>query len=446
VPYWDALAAKHPHVVDYFLAGGRERVAQRAAALHAALDLTAPLIAAEVATRVGALAAELNKEDPHYRYDITITGEPVEPLNAAGGTVLLQSERLDNGTYVSVAVVQKHRYSLIDSPIGGTLTIRLQDGDDELREKVNAFWEFGRPLELPPGTLDVTLNAPGGLGGAFTGGGGFFGPAPSPEMTPQQWRAVVVSPDDDVVAELHLQVSRPTLGQLGGAEFELHDSHGLFDATLSVPSGGAEPKRINFAFKMHDLAGRPVEEVLPVARLLSSLHEPNEIQLRPRYGTKVIVRAPCEGDAAFDRGLLLHIEDLAFVQQRAPGTVCVPDELDPGFATELHDHVRMLQGEAITGTWDQLTAHLNAPRPATTKLLEHGGVLAIARNTSIEVDGQEIDLGVFTTFLHSVSLAPDQPDDPMQAKLVPGADNRFTRRAGAPPGKLEEGGLDSPHR
>lgn len=431
--HWHDRASRHPHVIDYFFGGGRDRIGKRSRALQAmVLDPTRALTVEDAAGAIATIQAALNNEDPHYLYEISISvTQP--PRDDATGAVLQHTRQLDDGTYLTVRVIAKHRYSLQDSPIHGTLTISVPDAAKlpDLRQKIQAFENFGRVLDLPEG-VSIDIVAPGGLGGSFVDGGAWIGPAQAQSLPP--FRLCAVSPAGEALAELLVEVppGRHTVGPAGGAEAHFADGSGAFTGTLRIsPPGSSGSGTMNGDVHLDDVSGRPIDEVLPAVRLVAQLHPPNELQVRPQYGNKSWAQAPIPVDIGFEQGTRLHLEDLALVQRYAEEPVLVPSEIDPAFATELHEYARQLRGDVITGTWDEVMLNLTASRYEIEATISGGGALAVDREISMDILGQVVHLGFFTTILHTAVVAGEQPGDQHRIRLVPGEDPTFTRRAGA---------------
>jgi hypothetical protein len=247
-------------------------------------------------------------------------------------------------------------------------------------------------------------------------------------------RLVVVNPTGEVLGELQLQVATTTSGRLGGAELHVADPANHLTGVLQIMAPNDHGERAaSFAISVGSLPGRAVMSVLPVVRVLSHLHPPNEFQLRPQYGNKAMMKSSVDqGCALLTYGGLTHLEDLGILQEYTEIALEVPEEIDVPFATELRHHVRMIGGEIITGTWDEILLHL---RPSVTRadvidVLPDDGILAMDRETSVELDGHEICLGKFTTILHSIRIADQQPADESLLRLVPSIEAGFTQRAG----------------
>lgn len=131
-------------------------------------------------------------------------------------------------------------------------------------------------------------------------------------------------------------------------------------------------------------------------------------------------------------GWVAHLEDLAVVQQHVTSTILVPEAVEPEFANELHPYARMLSGEQLNGTWDEVEARLSPGVSRTTIQAQRdgGGPLAWDRQIAITLGGEDLELGTFTTILMSVRLADEQPEDEGRFGLVPAADNSFIPKGG----------------
>ena len=99
--HWHDLASRHPQVIDYFFGGGRDRVAQRSRALQLAiLDPTQPLMSMDVAASLSVMMAALNRDDPHYRYDLMTSPTPPTARSHLIAA-MAQTQQLADGGYVA---------------------------------------------------------------------------------------------------------------------------------------------------------------------------------------------------------------------------------------------------------------------------------------------------------------------------------------------------------
>lgn len=428
--HWDSLAAQHPHVVDFYFLGGRERVAARSRALLAQVaDPSEPLRATDVAAALDTMRQALSRDDPHYRYDF-LTSSAQPPVEQLTEFLLARTTQLREGDFLTVGVLAKHDYATEDHPITGLLSVNLLD--DTVAEDFTAKWEaalkFGRGLELPDGAVTMTIEAPGGLGGSVELGSGRIGPARVSNPVPE-WRLAISDPAGKTRSELVLQTREHTRGPLGGAEVTMAHSSGAFTLTLQLDPLDDRPiGRMTFAA---NLDGQPIEGAVHVARFLNALCRPNEVVFLPRHGNRALARQAVDNDKPLlSAPLLRHLEDLAVIQTLADDVVRFPDEVDPGFANELRQYVRMLEGEEVRGTWDEMTLTFveDTPRHLLHQL-KTGQAVVHDHDVHVEVDGQTVRLGRFRTTVPA-AVARDGEVKAGPVVLVPVDDrNTYTRIA-----------------
>ena len=440
--HWNSLAAQHPQVVDYFFNGGRDRLLLRQQGLLKALgDPFAPVTPGDIAASLEMTREMLNSADPYYRYEFLTTSEEAPPtheqLEPLGPYALAHATSIVGGGFLTIRVVPKHRYSLTDEPIGGTLNIKIADPERarEFQKALDGFKRFGRALDIPNGSLFATISAPGGLATTIEGGAARISPALA-EQPPTRMRFAIVDANDEVIAQVPLETRSHTIGQAGGAEMILSDPSNTIDVTMQIAPPDEHDSRIAFSITMHNLAGRPARLVGDASLVLGHIRAPNEIRLLAEFGPQKLASHKLDGDVEMlGLGAGLHIADLALLQNFAAFEITVPDELDPSFATELHHYARLLRGEDITGTWDEITVHLkpDADLEKLTPLLAHGGVVAMSETQEVQIPGRDewIEIGPFTTILAAAELAEGEDVSSGSVRLVPaGGNNQFTQRKG----------------
>jgi hypothetical protein len=332
-----------------------------------------------------------------------------------------------------VTLTPRYPEAVEDRPIDGDLTISIDDpaAAAEFRQQYEDFHVYGRALDLPEGSVSVTINAPGGLGGTITGAGGRIGTAAVGESSPP-CRLVTVDPAGNLLAELKLNCLDPTRGAGGGAEVRLTDDAGVIDGILRLhPPDPDGHGRANFTFSVRETAGEPLMPVLPAMRLLRTFRAPNRGQLRPEFGATVYTESEVGDDEYLDEVVFDYFENLAYLQALATKPVLVPDMVERRWAAELDQTVRMLKGEVLTDTWDEITLELTVPRSKLKGVFAaDSGALALERNMLWDIGGEQVDLGPFTTICSTARLADKQPKNTRKAILVPGDDPTMTRRAG----------------
>lgn len=444
-PHWDSLASRHPHVIDYYFGGGRDRVEQRAKALVAAvIDPTRPLTPADVAASLEIMRTRLNIDDPHYRYEFITGASSPAPPAPGDDCVMARTQQMTDGGFLTIRVVPRHAYATVDRPITGSLEIDL--GTDpalaaEFRSAFDGFKRFGRALHLPDGLVVGNLDAPGGLGGAFEAGGGYIGPS-FVDSPPDKWRLVLVDGSESPIATVPLLTESATTGLLGGVELKLADPSKTLrvEIQLEPPVAPDEtgavhgsPGSFRFNMQITALEGKPADEVVNVARLAANLAPPNELRWMMEFGPQILTSyRPTKDESLVGDGFAMHVADLAFIQDRAVKRLLAPGEVDGAFARDLHRHVLMLQGEVLLGTWDEifLTLRPGVDRAELIAGFSPGGSFAVSETRSVQFDDLEIELGEFTSVLGSIEVASDQ-DDPSQIRLVPANGNlEMSQRAG----------------
>jgi hypothetical protein len=433
--HWDSLATKHPHVIDYFFGGGRERVAQRSISLQqAVVNPTEPLRPIDVSMQLASLVQALNRDDPHYRYDLQTSAAPPS-VGSLPQCVMARTQSVSDGSYLTLLVSEKHRYALADEPIIGSMRIRIEDPSSapELVAAIEEWHVFGTELTLPAGTVSGKVQAPGGLGAEFEAGGAWIGP--SRLDTPlDTLRLVAVDADGAALTEVHMPVAEVTKGMAGGIALTLGPVGEVLSGSLRItPPDGDGKAGATLNLSVSDPTGLPVESVLPALGLCADLDDGTELQIRPQYGQATLLSAPAPEDQfGIPPAMLRHLRDLSVLQTFADAPILVPEEVDVAVARSIRELARMLSGEMVTGTWTGVTFTLNPDADRSDLVESHGGEFRLALTNSIAVTlgDQEVHLGEFTTVLRTARLADQQPADEQQAALVPGSDNTYWKRIG----------------
>jgi hypothetical protein len=119
--YLDGLAAKFPEVVDYYLADGRDRLQQAMQSLAAAIGIggfppPADLTSGSSIDGLAGIHETINKCDPHYRYDVAVSGiRPPLPADEHNLVAAVQVER--ERVWVTFKIFAKCIESLRERPV-----------------------------------------------------------------------------------------------------------------------------------------------------------------------------------------------------------------------------------------------------------------------------------------------------------------------------------------
>ena len=424
--HWDSLASKHPHVVDYYFGGGRDRIRSRATAM---VDPGEALSALDVAASHEKMRAVLNRDDPHYQYFFQESRTSPRPEELPP-CVLARTTALTDGTFLTVMVVPRHDHALADEPITGSLNVTVVD--ESLVESVSANFErfrrFGSAVEFPEGTVTMELSAPGGLGGTFVGGSARIVPAPPSERA--KWRIGVSDPRGKSITELRFETVTLSSGT-DGALSVLVDESETIEAEIQIEKIDGDTGRLGATFSMRSLVHRPASEILEAVRFLNQLRAPNRCVIRPRHGRQVFATIPIDSDEAIvPDWLATFVDDLDEVQEIAEFTIKVPEDITDGFVSDLHAFARMLRGETVSGTWTDVVFELKpgVSRAEAEQTMGDGGVLVHEQGVTLEFDEGAVDLGRVQTVFASARVDPLQLRDSRKVRVIPGPDDTATKR------------------
>lgn len=436
--FWDNLATRHPHVIDYYFRDGRERVELRARHLLAvANDAAKPLSPLDVAGHLEQLRWSLNRDDPHYQYEFATGSDPAIVTPNQDGAIMTATRQLEDGSFLAITVRQRYQGASEDAPIQGRMTVRILDKERgiDIRNAFEEFRLFGSALELPDGSLDVDIEAPGGLGGSFEGGGGRIQAIPLRDAM-KETRLQLVHPDDGVASEVVLNTMSVTRGELGGIEVNTQDTTGHLSVQfrLHPPEGDGEPS-LRFNLHLSGLLGQPVKQVMALARLVSLFKPPYELKWLPRYGTGEYSSIPIAEDVSLAAPEIIDLlDDLERIQDRVSETVLVPEEIDMDMMQEVAFVAELMETGMVERTWEDLDLRLkeDADPNEVRGLMGDQGAIAIEQEWFLTLGDQEIPLGLVNQVL-SARLADAQGDDPRVIRLVPGKDNTLITKLGPLP-------------
>jgi hypothetical protein len=192
LPWLEDHLAAHPDIGRYF-SGASEEVVQILTDI--AREDALPSDAAGVALRMTGLVARLNEIDPYYAFDFTI---------AEG----------------RAAVSCRPRYpdALRDRPISFSAQLEFDDSTPPgLRAAIDDFLLYGSPVQIPAENIGgLTIEAPGGLGSQFAGGGiALDGSFAAPAVAEAGFLVLRVPPDPPVRHVLTMDIRNRSRGPCG---------------------------------------------------------------------------------------------------------------------------------------------------------------------------------------------------------------------------------------
>ncbi|HVL07331.1 MAG TPA: hypothetical protein VM388_15185 [Acidimicrobiales bacterium] len=434
--YVDGLAAKYPDVIDYYLRDGKDRLAAAVADLtaivrtgvmglpRASSERGGPLAPADVQAGLVALHTELNRYDPHYRYDFAV--DAVRPDVPDQPWLVYAAQVGDDRVCVTFKVFARFAEATSERPIPLTIRWKLRP-DSPAAAGLQDWATYGAPFEAPLGSADLELDLPGGLGGEVADAAVRVGPAATGK--PYQLRTEVVAQTGDVLASCLLNMNPVTVGVARvGSRASGTEQHGVFAIEMRF---NHDTQAANLSMTSLDITGRHPTDVLPGLRFLAEFHPPNGLRFALPFGPATHTPIPItdEIEEPAEADVVLHtVEALATIQEHTQVQVRVPDltAITRREAGAIVRAARLLRGETLTGQWDVQRVRVDPTRlaagePAVTVMWDEP--------LTVRVGDVDIDLGVRRVQLLAVKIdvpegaVPDE-DGLVEAEFHPFDGNR----------------------
>jgi hypothetical protein len=450
--FWDSEAAKHAHVVDYYLRDGKARLERSVRDLqHLFNQPGTPLRAADIGGKLEDLRAAINRDDPHYRFEFS-TSATAPTVRQELDLVMTRAVQLGDGGWLSIDVFARYPQATEDAPIGGSMQISIpadtnQAGSGSLLADVQGFLDFGRGLELPEGTIqDLVWRAPAGLAGEAPTGSAVLGAAYLTDFHPQDNRLQVVDPTGTVIAEATVHMTAATAGPRGGVELAGVDAGGAFDVRIQLlPTQEEERRRTRLIVSGRDFVGLPVRHLLPGLRVMEALCVPHELLWRPEFGPVILGRIamPPEPVIEVPTGYLRLVEAMSLIQEHTSIPIVMPEELASEEVRDILTTARLLRDGVLNSTWTTgaLVLRPEAPDDAL-EAIGPDGVLLIGGDEWVVTVGQvTVPLGpCYRVFFHPrIAEVHELEDGSRQVVIEPagGGPGRAEERLGLVPGGPE---------
>jgi hypothetical protein len=450
--FWDFEAAKHAHVIDYYLRDGKARLEGRVRDLqHLLAEPGTPLRAADIGGKLEDLRAAINRDDPHYRYEFS-TSATAPTVRQEPGLVMIHAAQLADGGWLSIDVFARYPQATEDAPIGGSMQISIpadpdQAGSGSLRADLQAFLDFGRGLELPEGTIqDLVVRAPAGLAGEAPSGSAVLGPAYLTDFHPQDNRFQVVDPTGTVIAETTVHMTEATRGPRGGVELAGVDAGGAFDVRIQLlPTQDEERRGARLTVSGRDFVGLPVRHLLPGLRVMEALRAPHEILWRPEFGPVILSRMPMPPEPVIQlpTGYLRLVEAMSLIQEQTSIPIVMPEELASEEVRDILTTARLLRDGVLHSTWTTGTLVLRpeAPDDALEAIGPDGALVIGGEEWVVTVGQVTVPLGpCYRVFFHPRIAEVQELEDGSRRVVVEpagGRPGRAEERFGLVPGRPE---------
>jgi hypothetical protein len=436
----DGLAAKYPHVVDYYLRDGKARLENLLgewADIVQVLRDPRPLLAADLVPTLEKVSLAINRDDPHFRYEFSITGSaPALGTTPSSGLVLDHVRQLSDTQYLKISVFERYIGATQDRPVTGTFTVSVEK-DSPVAQQLQSFMDYGSPVELPHGSIaKVAVDAPGGLGLNAKGGAVVISQPAGAEYT---LRLVIEDPDGKSLAEAKMRMQPAGAGQVGRSIAGEEENHAF------TISGVIDPTRqtAQIRYDVADLAGRLAVEVAAAVHVLAVLCAPNVLAFAGPYGPPVGGMPITETKPMVASWLPKFVDDLVTIQQASTQPVTLPHEVSRDLYGAAREAARLLRGETSTGTWNDFKYPVDPERLAAfVNEMSKEQALEADLPLRIEVDNRVHDLGRYRLTLPSARLSnldalqsraeAGSSTDEIVAIFEPGSDQTYSAHLNDP--------------
>ena len=273
----------------------------------------------------------------------------------------------------------------------------------------------------------VTIDAPFGLGGEFTGGELTISPT-NTELEEPVTLALDIMDEDRFIASWPLHLTEQTRGPRGAILTGVDDT-GWLQVRLKIDTTN------NTGEANLRLDPKPTmpAALLPLFEWLGALQPPQSLVMRSSDGSEIhsVIRMPLLEGAS----LIRVVEALAYLQEASRMYWSMPLTLTREEESEILLAASLLKGESIEFAWDSFNFSLKRPGPEVKELLEgKSRAFLIEQDTWLELGGRTLPIGRVRTHIQSAQIA--HPEAARQAlaagllahlELVPGDSDKGSR-------------------
>lgn len=291
--YLDALAAKYPEVVDYYLHGSRQTISDKQKEIVALFSLgneKESLAPVETAARIRD-AARVLENDPLFKYELHF-GEGSPPVNRANPKGLVLSSGIIDASeagnsWMIVDIIARCAESVNLSPVMLNLNLQARVGSVD-HEKLVKLDEYG---VMPSGIkFSGRLEAPGGFGENLEDAVLYTGPPQMGIDLANVLRLEVRSPDGKPLARADVRRVGFSHGSKGFHVAFIEDRD-IFRVDLYTDFtdpdartfNGAVDMKVEWSHSPNSIVGLPVKDVISTYSFLESCVSPNEVLLGIRH-------------------------------------------------------------------------------------------------------------------------------------------------------------------
>jgi hypothetical protein len=428
--YLDVLASQNPSVVDYYLFSGKDRLAREHQDFLQAIQLGSKTIAGgalaagEIPGMLGAVDRLINRDDPHFTYDISVVSSRRQKARSPVLSAIFGS---DEERAVVVDVFPRYGSALEDRPI--TFRAELHPANPEEQASVEDWISFGRQV-----TVEATVTFPDGLPGGL--------PVPEAESVlslgprqaatgPLKVNLRVLSPDRTEVGRIPIEISEHTVGERG-AKLKATDATRLISIAATFDIRGEKALHLDLRFDPIRIVGCPVSAAAQAVRFLTSLVPPNSLGLGYEGGGGAIAVSEqvLHKDWLPDGLALLELlDDLELIQTKCVEPLIVPESISREEHLAIAEAAALLRGETVSGTWRTIDLTLMPHGNVELENLACGGSIAHECALSMTLWENTFVVGTVRTVLETAILESIQQrmNGQYEVVFIPGTSKAFQR-------------------
>lgn len=435
--FCDAVAARHPQVIDYYLHDGREAHETSIAGLTSLLRMHTgtsaspgqPLVAADAIPTLEALHDAINRNDPFFRYSLSVESLPSEVLAPlencdAANDMVVAEQMLQGKRLVMIKVYPRFKDALLERSVAGNISLEAAPGSPEA-EALQDFFTFGSPLTKFK-VAEASLDAPGGLG-HLTGGEATItlGPVPVDAKDLPVFRLDIL---DEAAGRVVASIDMASMSRSQGIGGDGMEFTGLSGArAVSFRLRLRADGHVNLQYKVLDLTGTDPSEAAADLQFIASFHRPNQILLRERharpFGPPIPITADVYEEAAWLEQTIEICDALATFQSLSHHPIRLPDLAEQPIARIEHwlFEAMLIRGEITDRTWDRMAINRH-PGPSALSAAEAEFTALIRQPLVIELADLTLELGIRQLHLKTAQIAPGSDPEDEHLEVIPGSD------------------------
>lgn len=405
--YVEALAAKYPEVIDYYLDGGKSRIEQAYQAVVALLapadagrELDVPTVSSRLATALTVLDG-----DPHYRYELRLGEGELPGLVLRPNLMMTWIQSDGKGKkWQAVDVIARCAASATERPIVVSGTVSAEGGSD-LATALQDFFDYGAPFAAPAGAFAGGIDAPGGLGGPLTNAAMQVLPVGDEVGADPDLILATHSAEGVVLAETEVTRVERSEGTKG-LRVVLQQKNNVFtiEDRYTASEGGKRQ------FRFGDYSNQPALDVQNALAFITSSSPPNTVYVRRKGAPPLTATVDPNWNIDFPdvirevlEGVAVPVDALARLQQHTGTIIRVPDLTETTFAqvAEWRRAATILEGKEVIAAYPEGHA-LGVELPAEVDTIP--GLLAIDVPLEVTIGEHTIHFGTARMWIEDATI------------------------------------------